>query len=354
MAFKKQSGDDGSREVVEELENELGAFRKKGIGLMFITHYSDQLSDGIWRHAQNHFVFKQDSIGARLSIDQLAFDRSDRMAVAAAQAKISKLGLGDCCCLLTDRSRKAVGPFFMHVRPEEPDLPDKGEITRRLSDYLGTVKTVPQPDNGGRLTEWEEMLLSDIHAHKFSGISSRYKRLGMHPEKGTRAKEGLVEKGMAEECPVAVDRKNFIFLVPTAKGIEAMGRKGLGGLEFWTEANESFKHKLFQNAVRNSLVADGWDAIIEQPRPKGGFVDVAAYDRDRTSSIAFEITLRADNIVDNVRKDLEAGFGEVRIVCEQERVEEQCHNALKEVFPEKISREVVFRPIGCFKDHITD
>ena len=54
----------------------------------------------------------------------------------------------------------------------------------------------------------------------------------------------------------------------------------------------------------------------EQPRPKGGFVDVAAYDKDRASSIAVEITLRPDNVVENVRKDLEAGFGEVRIVCE--------------------------------------
>ena len=354
LIFKKQSNDDGSREVVEELENELGAFRKRGIGLMFITHYSDQLSEGIWRHAQNHIVFKQDSIGARLSIDQLAFDRSNHTA-AAAQAKISKLNLGECCCLLTDQSRKTIGPFFMRVKPNEPGLMEKDEIAHRLCEYLKTVKAAPQPErDSGRLTEEEEMLLSDIHTHKFSGITSRYKRLGVHPEKGTRTKDGLIEKGIVKECPITVDRKNFIFLIPTSKGIEALERMGITELEFWTEANESFKHKLFQNAVKNTFIADGWDAIVEQPRPKGGFVDVAAYDKNRVSSIAVEITLRPDNVVENVRKDLEAGFGEVRIVCEHEKAEEQCYSALKEVFPEKLSGEVLFRPIGCFKEHITD
>jgi len=355
LVFKKYSSDDGSREVVEELENELGAFRKRGIGLMFITHYSDQLSEGIWRHAQNHFVFKQDAIGAKLSIDQLAFDKSDHSLIASAQAKISKLDLGDCCCLLTDKSRQTIGPFFMHVEPKELGLLEKEEIENRLGGYLKTVKAPERVDLDSRyVTENDEKFLEDIHLHKFSGLSSRYKRLNVHPGKGAKIRDGLIKKGLVEECLITVGRKNFVFLVLTEAGVGVLKGMDKVGLEFWTEANESFKHKLFQNAVKNAFIADGWDAIVEQPRPKGGFVDVAVYDKDRSNSIAIEVTLRPDNIVENVRKDLEAGFKEVRIIYEHEKVEEQCLKALREVFPELLSGEILFRPIEFFKEHIAE
>ncbi len=136
MIFKKQKTGDASEEVAKELEAELVGFRKHGIGLMFMTHYSDQLSEGIWRHSQNHIILKQDSIGAKLAITQLAYDSFNKALVSSATSKISKLKRGDACCLLTDSERKTIGPFFMRVKPNllEP-LPQK-DVDLRMRKFF--------------------------------------------------------------------------------------------------------------------------------------------------------------------------------------------------------------------------
>ncbi len=128
----------GEEEATRELESRLGQLRQRGVGVMLITHFINQLAEGVRRHTQSRFVFKQDSIGAEDAVKDLAFDPMKEIQ-DPAMTRLLKLKKFECASLLVNEDREVVGPFFMKLRPEfiEP-LSDK-ETGDNLSRYLGTL-----------------------------------------------------------------------------------------------------------------------------------------------------------------------------------------------------------------------
>jgi len=129
---------EGAEEATRELESRLGQLRKRGVGIMLITHFINQLAEGIRRHTQSRFVFKQDSIGAEDAVKDLAFDPS-RDHQELAMTKLLKLKKFECASLLVNEDREVVGPFFMKIRPEFTESLSEDEIENNLERYLSTL-----------------------------------------------------------------------------------------------------------------------------------------------------------------------------------------------------------------------
>jgi len=56
-----------------------------------------------------------------------------------------------------------------------------------------------------------------------------------------------------------------------------MQAQDLEELEFWADTRVSYKHRLYQEAVKKAFEALDYNVILEKSVGEGGFVDVAAY-----------------------------------------------------------------------------
>lgn len=350
QTFRKESPESGKRNVTEELENELGSFRKHGVGLVLITHFADQLSEGIWRHAQNHFCFKQDIRGAKLAVEQLSFDVSDRQLMAAAQSKILKLSQGEACCLLTDSGtgRKTVGPFFVRIQPEFLQPLEESVIGKRMRGYLDALGIEEVVKGKAELSKNALSLLKDINEYRFSPLTKRYERLGFNAYKGKAAKDELIDKELISE----VNIRKFVFIIPTSKGAEAMQAQGLEELDFWADTRVSYKHRLYQEAVKKAFEADDYHVVLEKAVGEGGFVDVAAYPKGAVHKpTAIEITLSTRNALKNISKAFRE-FQKVIVVYEDNDVKNKVAEQAFLNLTHEQTDQVEYKEINDYLNHL--
>jgi hypothetical protein len=352
QTFRKESPESGKRNVTEELESELGAFRKHGVGLILISHFADQLSEGLWRHCQNHFAFKQDIRGAKLAVEQLAFDSGDRQLMASAQSKILKLSQGEACCLLTDSERKSIGPFFLRIEPQFLDPLEPGVADERMKRYLDALGIEETREGKDELSKNALALLKDINGQRFSPLTKRYERLGFNAYKGKTAKDELIEKELITEVNVSAGRKSFIFIIPTGKGTQEMQAHDLEDVGFWADTRVSFKHRLYQEAVKRAFESEGCHVVLEKSVGEGGFVDAAAYPKGHADKpVAIEITLSTKNAVGNISKAL-TEFQKVIIVYEDNDVKNKVADDAFLNLPLEKLKQVEYNRIDDYLKHL--
>jgi len=141
MVFRRQGREGVSIEAsaTADLEKKLGMFGKRGVGMMLITHFADQLSDIVRRHAQTHFYFKQDVDSLESALKDLKFNPSEEELWRNASAKLLSLPTGVAACRavhINDGERIEVGPFLMKSIAEKEDRMGEKEIDARVERYL--------------------------------------------------------------------------------------------------------------------------------------------------------------------------------------------------------------------------
>ncbi|QLJ52251.1 MAG: hypothetical protein Sv326_0076 [Candidatus Fermentimicrarchaeum limneticum] len=150
MVFRKQGREGVSVEATAtaDLERKLGMFGKRGVGMMLITHFADQLSDVVRRHAQTHFYFKQDVESLDSALKDLKFNPSDEKLWRSASAKLLSLPTGVAACRVVhiDKgSRIEVGPFFIKTIHDEEESLGEREIAGRIERYM-SEKQIRMPE----------------------------------------------------------------------------------------------------------------------------------------------------------------------------------------------------------------
>lgn len=141
MVFRKQGreGVNIDATATADLERKLGMFSKRGVGMMLITHFADQLSETVRRHAQTHFYFKQDSESLESALKDLKFNPSDEELWRNASAKLLSLPTGVVVCRavhIEGGERFEIGPFVMKTLLGEEREPDESEMDSRVENYL--------------------------------------------------------------------------------------------------------------------------------------------------------------------------------------------------------------------------
>jgi hypothetical protein len=129
------------------------------------------------------------------------------------------------------------------------------------------------------------------------------------PAEVDRAFNWLIEHGFVEkeECKFSRRGPKSIFAGLTEKAytyLSVRGPKGKG----------DFEHKLYQHLICEKLREQGFKANVEG-RIEGSdkSIDVLAYDKEQGYA-AYEVTLHFENLLSNIRQDLEAGASQVVIV----------------------------------------
>ena len=118
-------------------------------------------------------------------------------------------------------------------------------------------------------------------------------------------KAGLVRR---EQHRVSKRGRKSVFAVLTPKAYEYLGKKQIVG-------KGDFEHKLYQFLIRRKLENDGLQAVIEgRISGFGKLIDVLAKSNDGQYA-AYEVTLHFENIISNIRQDLESGASKVFIVA---------------------------------------
>lgn len=141
MVFRKEGREGVSLEATAtaDLERKLGMFGKRGVGMMLITHFADQLSDVIRRHAQTHFYFKQDVESLESALKDLKFNPVDERGWRSASAKLLSLptGVAACRAVHIERGERIeVGPFFLKTSIQKEEELSEREVGERIGRYL--------------------------------------------------------------------------------------------------------------------------------------------------------------------------------------------------------------------------
>ena len=229
---------------------------------------------------------------------------------------LSTLPVGRGMVKLQDRWRQPFLVDFPHVPVAKGSVNDE-----RLRAYLDGTLTLSAPSPPGaqeiaglgrpRPAD-ETRFLEDVRAFPDDGVDSRYQRLNLSADAGTRLKRHLLALGLVEEERVAIGRTRRTLLRLTPSAREIVGQED--GMR-----RESLAHAYWKRRYADLYRARGYRVEVEAPRAAaiGGRVDVLA---TRTGeSIAIEIETGKSDIVENVRCDVRAGYTHVLVVATSER-----------------------------------
>ncbi len=152
----------------------------------------------------------------------------------------------------------------------------------------------------------EVSVLASIHANPLLGADARAAKLDLSPMMLRRILAGLEAKDWVHQVQFSRRTRGYIrYCNLTDKGLEAARLENLG------EGTGSFLHRYCQRYFRDVLAREGFDARVEYEL-EGKRADVGY--RANRGHVAVEIGLSsAENEHTNVRKDLAAGFSEVRV-----------------------------------------
>jgi hypothetical protein len=185
--------------------------------------------------------------------------------------------------------------------------------------------------------------LESIARNPFFPVTERDQKQGLSTYKGNKLRKDLCDKGLIEIHQVNTGKRGGgITLVEiTGKGWELLEKykvnvkkpAGKGGLI----------HQFWQHQVQKWFLENypGCEATVEQ-MVEGKAIDVGVEVNGRR--VAIEIMIKGEEKEPrNIVKDLEVGFDEVVIVCEDKEKDRSLEKKIGETLGEKYVRVVSFR-----------
>ena len=152
-------------------------------------------------------------------------------------------------------------------------------------------------------------LLYFLSKEPFTKVSAMTKAPGFKsPAQVGKALDWLEKSGFARREQHRVSRRGrkSVFAVLTPIAYKYLDKKGIPG-------KGDFEHKLYQHLIRRKLKKDELQPKIEGRISGSKSIDVLARSKDG-KYFAYEVTLHFENLLSNVRRDLESGASKVFIV----------------------------------------
>ena len=206
-------------------------------------------------------------------------------------------------------------------RAEPAESSSVSAVPGILKDQEGTVEKV-------KISEKEIELLECISRNPVACISESYRKAKLNAYHGNNAKRALIQNGLVNEVKVARSKGYVKVLELTEKGIELLRELGheVAGS---TNRKGGAIHRYWEQKIAEHYSKLGYQTFVEKGIGKGKAVDVVA--EREGERIAIEISTAQSDEAWNVRKDLEAGFEKILIVCVSkdaaERVKKQLEQA---------------------------
>jgi len=200
------------------------------------------------------------------------------------------------------------------------------------------------------LTSNEKMMLIDVLQNPISKVKERYGRLGLNDYQGNKAQQKLIDKKLVQIVklynPEGKGYWGKTFQL-TEKGKQTLVELGYSVKEEETRRRGGLRHKHLVKLIAKKLREDGHEVQEEFPVGQGKTTDILV-----NGNIAIEIERTGKNVIENVRKNLQAGYGLI-IVCESKLSKEKITEKLEQAgLKEKViiieASEILKTPLTRF------
>lgn len=179
------------------------------------------------------------------------------------------------------------------------DSGDSAEVLP-LEEEREEIRDIRPPDKirarEERITEEGMGLVRDVMAHPSSGVSERYKRMGLSVHRGYKVLRKLVSSSLLQSAVIATPWGRVKWIYPTKRGEELLQEMGYDPLPV---KNESPEHQFWKYKLAELLREKGYEVTVEAKLVNGRIVDLLVH-RDGTRT-AIEIETGRSNSLENIR-----------------------------------------------------
>jgi hypothetical protein len=198
--------------------------------------------------------------------------------------------------------------------------PSEGLTNSRLISSPGSKASQnPEKEEKDKERAAREALLEDIVRRPYSSTQERYRRLGWNFYKGNKVRDRMVKEGWI--MVRALKRPDGMVKVfeLTEEGKDGAERLGYRVERTWRKGG--LEHGYWVQEIKSLLREQGFAVQVEKGLGKGKSVDLEARREDR--KIAVEVETGKSDAISNIRKDLEAGYDRIMVVCLEEGLKER-------------------------------
>jgi len=190
--------------------------------------------------------------------------------------------------------------------------PSEGQITPHLTGSPGSGASKTSEKEGKEKDRAaREALLADIARLPFSSTQDRYARIGWTFYKGNKVRDRMVQDGWGKvRCIKRPDGMVKVFEL-TEQGKDRAGKIGLKVSGTWRHGGT--EHGYWVKEMTGLLRGQGFAVQVERKLGMGKSVDLEA--RRDGKKIAVEVETGKSDVISNIRKDMEAGYERVLVVC---------------------------------------
>jgi len=322
-------------------------FRKRGIGFVYSDQVPGSLPDALLANVNARFVM-------RLVNGRCLRRMSEAMNLAPEQMEYIPLVPKRRCIF---QSAEYPEPVLFEVPYLSYDSVSDEEAARHSQSLLATMDWEPlagaveiaagaaeKPLPGEKRSAtakpnkaWKEVCKS-LAESGFLSLSELYARLGnVTPWLCRKIVNEMERQALVELCPLSLGTRGNpkTYAVLTEKGAR------FAGLDFEKirlPGRGSTEHVILQNLLAETLRSAGKTVAIEHDA-NGKAVDVAEIREDGASAYEIELEPAHPHVVENVLRDIEAGFDEIIVVTKNQAGQNEAKDKIYKAVPwEKLGR----------------
>jgi hypothetical protein len=204
---------------------------------------------------------------------------------------IPKLALGTGIARLPLRYLAPFQFTFNTTRQKNRVTTDKA-VAARYTQYFR-----PRDTSLAVVCERQHMLLNDINDHPTSTTTSRYQRLGWHPQTGNRIKDQLLRTKLVTVNHVNTGNARATILTLTK---QALAHLATHGANIQRERHGGTTHEWWKHQLKTLLESAGFTVTIEAPLGGGRTADICA--TNNTLALYVEVETGKSDIAANLAK----------------------------------------------------
>ena len=322
-------------------------FRKRGIGFVYSDQVPSALPDPLLANVNARFVM-------RLVNGKCGWRMAQAMNLTREQADFIPLIPKRRCIF---QSADYPEPVLFEVPLLTFDCVSDEEAERHSQSMISSLDWEPLVDETPAAGEcgkplpgekrrssgakpnkaWQEICRA-LAESGFLSLSELYARLGnVTPWLARKIMNEMERQALVELCPLSLGTRGNpkTFAVLTEKGAQ------FAGLDFEKirlAGRGSTEHVILQNLLAESLRSAGKTVAIEH-EANGKAVDVAEIREDGACAYEIELEPAHPHVVENVLRDIEAGFDEIIVVTKNQTGQNEAKDKIYKAVPwEKLGR----------------
>lgn len=226
---------------------------------------------------------------------------------------------------ISDEWLKVNTPSFLPFKTDDKKPITPSYLPPDIKENNQNRENSKNPDSSNHLIKnGLKKLLIDIFKNPFSTITRRYKNLNINPKYGNKYKNQLIAQGFIQPQKITTEKGMFVLFDLTTKGKVMLRDIGYE----YNETYEGIVHKFWKFKIADYYKNLGYEVLVEEII--NGRPDIIVKNKNNGKKAAIEIETGKSNYIENIQRDLKAGFDEVICLATSPDVEEKIRRELEQ------------------------